>query len=114
VYPTVLYELRDVIGDLMSLAAQHLKLGGRLVFWLPLIGEVPYEERIPKHPLLKLISNCEQEFNQWTRSLLTYVRIDTPEAELGLQESRKEVKEKRRPEFRDMVHASTRDVINLR
>ena len=105
VYPTVLYDLTNVIGDLMSFAAQHLKLGGRLVFWLPLMREVPYDERIPKHPLLNLISNCEQEFNQWTRSLLTYVRVDTTELELETQGDTEEVKDKGRPEFRDMVHA---------
>lgn len=54
-----------------------MKLGGRLVFWLPLIV---------RRSELKLIANCEQAFNQWTRSLLGDLYLDTAELELKVRE----------------------------
>src|SRR5579871_2102685 len=62
VYPTVGYELSDVLNDLMEFSAAHLRLGGRLVFWLPLIRDTNHMQSYPQHPLLKLISSCEQPF----------------------------------------------------
>lgn len=64
IYPTVVYELSDVLNDLMEFAAVHLRSGGRLVFWLPLIRDTNHEPRIPKHANLTLVSKCEQLFNQ--------------------------------------------------
>jgi tRNA (guanine10-N2)-methyltransferase len=64
IYPTVVYELSDVLNDLMEFAAAHLRLGGRLVFWLPLIRDTNHEPRIPHHANLMLVSKCEQLFNQ--------------------------------------------------
>lgn len=64
IFPTVVYELSDVLNDLMEFSARHLRPGGRLVFWLPVIRDLTYETHIPQHPLLRLISNCEQPFNQ--------------------------------------------------
>jgi tRNA (guanine10-N2)-methyltransferase len=64
VYPTVVYELSDVLNDLMEFSAGHLRAGGRLVFWIPLIRDTNQEPRIPQHPNLQLISNSEQPFNQ--------------------------------------------------
>lgn len=29
------YHLSDIFADLLNFAAQHLVLGGRLVYWLP-------------------------------------------------------------------------------
>jgi tRNA (guanine10-N2)-methyltransferase len=66
VYPTVVYELSDVLRDLMDFSAMFLKPGGRLVFWLPLITDTTHETALPHHPDLHLISNCEQPFNQCT------------------------------------------------
>src|SRR2546423_3750350 len=66
IFPTVVYELSEVLDDLMEFSAKHLRLGGRLVFWLPVIRELTYETHIPQHPLLRLISNCEQPFSQCT------------------------------------------------
>ena len=48
----------------MEFAALHLRSGGRLVFWLPLIRDTNHERRIPHHANLTLISKCEQLFNQ--------------------------------------------------
>ena len=71
IYPTVAYELSDVLNDLMEFASSHLRTGGRLVFWLPLIRDTNHEPRIPRHANLALISKCEQLFNQCTHHLLS-------------------------------------------
>lgn len=81
----------DIFGDLLALAARHLVLGGRLVFWIPVNREYyrrhvgtsstetttaagdpeengratscPY---IPHHPCLELVANCEQVLSTHT------------------------------------------------
>jgi len=70
VFPTVVYELSDVLGDLMSFAASHLKHKGRLVFWMPLIRDTIHPQSFPEHRDLHLISSCEQAFNQckWSQA----------------------------------------------
>jgi tRNA (guanine10-N2)-methyltransferase len=64
VYPTVVYELSDVLNDLMSFSARHLRPDGRLVFWLPTIPDTEHGNIYPQHPHLRLISNSEQKFGQ--------------------------------------------------
>lgn len=111
VYPTVAYELSDVLNDLMEFSAKHLRPGGRLVFWLPVIRDLTYETRIPQHPQLQLISNCEQPFSQCThlishvlllgsRNLLTYVRTDITKSSTHNNHL---LLPPNHPEFRDMV-----------
>jgi len=109
----VVYELSDVLNDLMEFSAAHLQIGGRLVFWLPLIRSPNNEPRIPQHPALRLISNSEQPFNQCislhssesglilvgSRNLLTYVKLDSPKS-LSMRSTEDP---QNRPEFRDMV-----------
>ena len=87
IYLTVIYELSDVLNDLMCFSAEHLRPEGRLVFWLPTIRGT--DNGVPHHPHLRLIANSEQPFGQcnilypWnqanplgSRSLLTYVKTD--------------------------------------
>ena len=64
VFPTVVYELSDVLSDLMEFSARHLRNRGRLVFWIPLIRDTTHEQKFPEHSHLRLISSCEQAFNQ--------------------------------------------------
>jgi hypothetical protein len=33
----VVYSLKQIFHDLLRFSAHHLKLGGRLVFWIPII-----------------------------------------------------------------------------
>ena len=101
----------------MEFSAAHLQIGGRLVFWLPLIRGPNNEPRIPQHPALRLISNCEQPFNQcnfldslnWglillgSRNLLTYVKLDSPTS----VPIRSPEDAQNHPEFRDMVSFSS-------
>ena len=60
----MIYELSDVLKDLMEFADAHLRTGGRLVFWLPMIRDLNHGSQIPQHPNLKLVAECEQPFNQ--------------------------------------------------
>ena len=109
----MIYELSDVLNDLMEFSAAHLLSGGRLVFWLPLIRDTNHEPIIPSHQQLRLISNCEQPFNQCnplaeeshflgSRNLLTYVKVESSESANGAVD-RPQVDG--RPEFREMVQA---------
>ena len=35
--PTKPYEMSEVVSDLLNFAAKHLRIGGRLVYWLPTV-----------------------------------------------------------------------------
>jgi tRNA (guanine10-N2)-methyltransferase len=49
----------------MHFAAKHLRVGGRLVFWLPVITDTERQKNPPpQHPNLKLLSSSEQPFTQ--------------------------------------------------
>ncbi|XP_034621618.1 tRNA (guanine(10)-N2)-methyltransferase homolog isoform X2 [Trachemys scripta elegans] len=66
------YHLSDIFFDLLNSAAEYLVMGGRLVYWLPVYKPEYTEEIIPRHPCLKLISNCEQMLSSHTsRRLIT-------------------------------------------
>ncbi|KAJ8101557.1 S-adenosyl-L-methionine-dependent methyltransferase [Lipomyces tetrasporus] len=68
------YHFDALLDDLLFFAADHLVDNGRLCCWMPTANEDYGERDIPMHPNLKLISNCVQEFNKWSRRLLTYSR----------------------------------------
>uniref|UniRef100_A0A6I8NNU5 tRNA (guanine(10)-N(2))-methyltransferase TRMT11 n=2 Tax=Ornithorhynchus anatinus TaxID=9258 RepID=A0A6I8NNU5_ORNAN len=70
------YHLSDIFFDLLNFAAESLVLGGRLVYWLPVYTPEYTEEMIPRHPCLKLISNCEQRLSSHTsRRLITMEKV---------------------------------------
>nr|XP_032824892.1 tRNA (guanine(10)-N2)-methyltransferase homolog [Petromyzon marinus] len=70
------YHLSDIFVDLLNFAAEYLVNGGRLVYWLPVFRPDYTEEIVPRHPCLKLVSNCEQMLNsQSGRRLLTMQKI---------------------------------------
>uniref|UniRef100_A0A1A9W6M1 tRNA (guanine(10)-N(2))-methyltransferase TRMT11 n=1 Tax=Glossina brevipalpis TaxID=37001 RepID=A0A1A9W6M1_9MUSC len=73
-YPsTSRYALHHLWNDLLMFASMHLKLGGRLVFWLPFCRDDYTDEIIPQHTNLMLISNSEQILmGRTSRRLLTY------------------------------------------
>lgn len=67
--------LLPLLLKLYEFAAKALKVGGRLVYWLP-AGYDLNEDDLPKHPGLKLISNCRQPLmSRYCRHLLTYEKI---------------------------------------
>ncbi|CAG8455026.1 13225_t:CDS:10 [Acaulospora morrowiae] len=69
--PTKPYEMSEVLVDLLEFSARYLVIGGRLVYWLPTIVDEYSSADIPEHPCMKLISNSEQNFGQWSRRLVT-------------------------------------------
>ncbi|XP_071892137.1 tRNA (guanine(10)-N(2))-methyltransferase homolog isoform X4 [Anas platyrhynchos] len=70
------YHLSDIFFDLLKFAAEYLVMGGRLVYWLPIYRPEYTEEIIPRHPCLKLISNCEQMLSSHTsRRLITMEKV---------------------------------------
>ena len=60
------YHLGDIFADLLIFAASSLVDGGRLVFWIPVNREHYSEEKLPSHPRLKLVANCEQWLSSHT------------------------------------------------
>ncbi|KAI8927475.1 S-adenosyl-L-methionine-dependent methyltransferase [Entophlyctis helioformis] len=76
---TVVYEMEDVIADLINFSADYLNPGGRLVFWLPTLNEQYEPQDIPTHPKLRLISNSEQSFGKWSRRLITMEKLSAAE-----------------------------------
>uniref|UniRef100_A0A1B0ERY9 tRNA (guanine(10)-N(2))-methyltransferase TRMT11 n=1 Tax=Glossina morsitans morsitans TaxID=37546 RepID=A0A1B0ERY9_GLOMM len=73
-YPsTSHYALHHLYEDLLMFASKHLKLGGRLVFWLPFCRDDYTDDIVPQHASLTLISNSEQILmGRTSRRLLTY------------------------------------------
>ncbi|KAM4692977.1 tRNA (guanine(10)-N(2))-methyltransferase TRMT11 [Discoglossus pictus] len=70
------YHLSDIFSDLLNFAAEFLVTGGRLVYWLPVYRPEYTEEAVPRHPCLKLISNCEQMLSSHTsRRLITMEKV---------------------------------------
>ncbi|KAL9864860.1 tRNA (guanine(10)-N(2))-methyltransferase TRMT11 isoform 2-T2 [Geothlypis trichas] len=70
------YHLSDIFFDLLKFGAEYLVMGGRLVYWLPIYRPEYTEDIIPRHPCLKLISNCEQLLSSHTsRRLITMEKV---------------------------------------
>ncbi len=70
--------MSDLYLDLMKFAVSYLELGGRLVFWMPVVREdYKGEESLPKHPCLLLVANCEQVLSSHTsRRLLVMEKVE--------------------------------------
>nr|CAD7402444.1 unnamed protein product [Timema poppensis] len=74
------YGLPNIYMDLLSFAARHLRVGGRLVSWVPIVREDYDEEKLPSHPCLKLVANSEQILSTYTsRRLITLEKLQEPE-----------------------------------
>ena len=69
------YDLTNIYVDLLNFANAYLRIGGRLVFWMP-THIVTYDESlVPTHPCFKLFSNDEQQLNRTvSRRLLTLIK----------------------------------------
>ncbi|XP_055843285.1 tRNA (guanine(10)-N2)-methyltransferase homolog [Episyrphus balteatus] len=79
-YPsTSQYALQDLFSDLLSFAAKHLRMDGRLVCWVPFHREDYSKELLPRSKHLELVANSEQPLTgQTSRRLLTYQKISEP------------------------------------
>ncbi|KAF3165307.1 hypothetical protein TWF225_001255 [Orbilia oligospora] len=70
------YSFDKMLNDIMNFASTHLVPNGRLCIWLPTADEDFNEFSVPAHRNLKLESICVQNFNKWSRRLLTYTRYE--------------------------------------
>ena len=55
----------EMFASLITFAAKHLDLNGRLVFWMPTLTDrsnFDPEKHVPKHPVMKLAHVCSQTF----------------------------------------------------
>ncbi|QIX02155.1 hypothetical protein AMS68_007672 [Peltaster fructicola] len=80
------YSFVRMLDDILDFAAARLVDNGRLCMWMPVAGsadsdaqneakpEEVYEYPVPQHPCLQLDSVCQQDFNKWSRRLITYRR----------------------------------------
>ncbi|OEL20647.1 tRNA (guanine(10)-N2)-methyltransferase-like protein [Dichanthelium oligosanthes] len=95
---TAPYSLAECVHDLLHLAARMLVMGGRLVFFFPVLrGEDgAASPQYPEHPCFKLISSCEQILSfRYSRVLLTMVKVAPYTEEI------ERVAEERHLEFRE-------------
>ncbi|KAI7883806.1 tRNA guanosine-2'-O-methyltransferase [Lichtheimia hyalospora FSU 10163] len=91
--PTKPYEMSEVVSDLLNFAAKHLRIGGRLVYWLPTVVDEYASTDIPEHPSMVMISNSEQNFGQWARRLITMEKTREWTSEVHLEQ----VEDEKRP-----------------
>ncbi|CAN0892342.1 tRNA (guanine(10)-N2)-methyltransferase homolog [Linum grandiflorum] len=73
---TAPYSLVECVHDLLDLAAKMLVMGGRLVYFYPVLREEEsVEVTFPEHPCFELISSSEQILSsRYSRVLLTMVK----------------------------------------
>jgi len=73
----VSYSLHQLLTDLLNFSARSLTVGGRLVYWLPVIRQHYSPDRVPAHPGLRLVADCEQVLSSHTsRRLLVMEKVD--------------------------------------
>ncbi|XP_054268125.1 tRNA (guanine(10)-N2)-methyltransferase homolog isoform X2 [Macrosteles quadrilineatus] len=73
------YSMEQLVSDLLCFAAKHLRVGGRLVTWIPIFRDDYDENALPEHPCLQLVANCEQILSTFaSRRLLTYHKHREP------------------------------------
>lgn len=72
--------MSEVLSDLLEFSAKHLRIGGRLVYWLPTVVDEYSNTDVPQHPSMVLISNSEQNFGQWSRRLITMEKVKSWDA----------------------------------
>uniref|UniRef100_A0A182Y772 tRNA (guanine(10)-N(2))-methyltransferase TRMT11 n=1 Tax=Anopheles stephensi TaxID=30069 RepID=A0A182Y772_ANOST len=82
-YPsTSPYQLCQMYQDLLQFSARHLKLGGRLVCWFPMLRKDLDADVLPRHKCLQLVANSEQPLSGYSsRRLLTYEKISDNESD---------------------------------
>ncbi|KAB1200058.1 hypothetical protein CJ030_MR0G008586 [Morella rubra] len=82
---TAPYCLAECVHDLLDLAARMIVMGGRLVFFYPVLREDDFVEiHFPEHPCFKLITTAEQILSsRYSRVLLTMVKIGSYTEEIA-------------------------------
>ncbi|KAL3620906.1 hypothetical protein CASFOL_035818 [Castilleja foliolosa] len=94
---TAPYSLVECVHDLLDLAAKMLVMGGRLVYFYPVLREEDSPEpTFPEHPCFELIATCEQILSyRYSRVLLTMVKVApySEEVELAAKVQHSEFRE---------------------
>ncbi|MEW5314331.1 MAG: hypothetical protein WDW38_005839 [Sanguina aurantia] len=79
---TAPYTLGECLRDLLELASKMLRVGGRLIYWLPVTPDSYCTDDIPQHPALTLLYNSEQKLNsKFSRRLITMCKTQPYDAE---------------------------------
>ncbi|KAF3653272.1 putative glycine-rich RNA-binding protein 7-like isoform X1 [Capsicum annuum] len=83
---TAPYSLVECVHDLLDLAAKMLVLGGRLVYFYPVVREdESIDTTFPEHPFFKLVATSEQVLSyRYSRVLLNMVKIGPYTEEIAL------------------------------
>ncbi|CAA0822035.1 Unknown protein [Striga hermonthica] len=83
---TAPYSLVECVHDLLDLAAKMLVMGGRLVYFYPVLrDEDSPEPTFPDHPCFNLVGTCEQILSyRYSRVLLTMVKVAPYSEEIEL------------------------------
>lgn len=72
--------LHPLLLHLYEFASKHLKIGGRLVYWLPCGYDLNVERDLPKISTMKVVSNCQQYLNsRYCRHLITLEKTNEDE-----------------------------------
>ena len=76
-YPQkVSYSLEHLLSDLLNFSGRSLRLGGRLVYWLPVIRQNYSTDNLPVHPALALVGDMEQVLSSNTsRRLIVMEKV---------------------------------------
>lgn len=74
---TAPYSLVECVHDLLDLAARMLVMGGRLVYFYPVLREEDSPDpTFPDHPCFEQVATCEQILSyRYSRVLLTMVKV---------------------------------------
>lgn len=75
------YGFDDMMQDVLEFGFDMLVDNGRLSVWMPTANDEDSELPIPSHPGLSIVSVCTQDFNKWSRRLLTYRRLPISEVD---------------------------------
>ena len=79
------YSLEAMLADILGFAVKMLVDDGRVSLWMPTANDAEEDLAIPERRGLELMSMCVQEFNKWSRRLLTYRRIPGVEDDDGVE-----------------------------
>ena len=78
------YALSECLCDLLDLAARHLRMGGRLVYFFPTTNGI-FDAALPSHPCLAVVGTCEQHLSHhWGRTLVTMEKVGAWDARMAL------------------------------
>ncbi|XP_042481323.1 tRNA (guanine(10)-N2)-methyltransferase homolog [Macadamia integrifolia] len=88
---TAPYSLVECVHDLLDLAARMLVMGGRLVFFYPVLREDGSTDTVfPEHPCFRLVAACEQILSlRYSRILLTMVKTAPYSEEIAVSARQK-------------------------